>query len=213
MTCRCGRSRRGFSRCVAAGTDLAFPGNAEASDKGPAAYSADPSRTTGGNRGLEFLLRIWGQEFEPRPLSEARRNGTNSCRYGRRQGVRILERFHHGVLLAFGAASLVSGGSTTGPPAEINDDFNHSWSNVVGGGPGEVFALSCALSRHQGHPCPQCAARSWISAHRPYAVFPALFRQRVWVFRPWQPHIQAKRVQPLGNLAGAPATNRTDATA
>src|SRR6185295_17776634 len=81
-------------------------------------------------------------------------------------------------LLAFGAASLASGGSTTGPPAEINDDFNHSWSNVVGGGPGEVFALSCALSRHQGHPCPLCAARSLISAHRPYAVFPALFRQR-----------------------------------
>src|SRR5437016_11801846 len=59
---------------------------------------------------------------------------------------------------------------------------NHPSSSVVGAGLGEVFALSCALSRHQGCPSPQCAARSWISAHRRRAVFPALSPQRVWVF-------------------------------
>jgi hypothetical protein len=47
---------------------------------------------------------------------------------------------------------------------------------------GEVFALSCALSRHQGHPSPQCAARSWISAHQRCAVFPALSRRSVGRF-------------------------------
>ena len=103
--------------------------------------------------------------------------------------------------LPLDAASLASGGSTTGPPAEINDNFNHSWSNV-GAGLGEVFALSCALSRHQWRPSPQCAARSWISAHRRCAVFPVLSRQKVWVFRPWQSSYQAKRVQPSGNLVG-----------
>src|SRR5436853_4632222 len=80
---------------------------------------------------------------------------------------------------------------------------NHPSSSVVGAGPGEVFALSCALSRHQGCPSPQCAARSWISAHRRCAVFPVLSRQKVWVFRPWQSSYQAKRVQPLSNLVGA----------
>src|SRR5258708_7008680 len=70
------------------------------------------------------------------------------------------------------------------PPAEINDSFIQAWSDVVGAGPSEVFALSCALSRHQGRPSLQRAARYWISVHRRRAVFPAPSRQRVWMFRP-----------------------------
>jgi len=64
--------------------------------------------------------------------------------------------------------------------------FNRSWSNFAGAGPDEVFALSTALSRHRVRPFPLRVARPWISSHRRRAVFLALSRQRVSVFRPWQ---------------------------
>src|SRR5216117_3159640 len=94
----------------------------------------------------------------------------------------------------------------------INKDFSHALSGVVGG-LGEVFALSSALSRHQAQPFPPSVARSWTCAHRRCAVFPALSRQRVWVFRPWQTSYPSETRSPLSNLVGAPATSRTAATA
>ena len=54
-------SMSGFDlRQAQAGRIWLFRGTLRRAIKGPAAYSADPSRTTGGNRGLISLLRIWG---------------------------------------------------------------------------------------------------------------------------------------------------------
>lgn len=75
--------------------------------------------------------------------------------------------------------------------------FNHYWSSVGGAGPSVVSAFSCALSRHQGRSFPQCAAHSWILAHRRRAVFPAPSRRRVWVFRPWQTSYPSERIRAL----------------
>jgi hypothetical protein len=114
-----------------------------------------------------------------------------------------------------GAASFASGQEhdRTIPPAQINDNFNHAQSNVVGAGLGEVFALSCALSRHQGRPSPQRAARSWISAHRCRAAFSTLSRQRVLVFPPWQTSFPSETRSAPQQPLGAPAGSRIDATA
>jgi hypothetical protein len=50
-------------------------------------------------------------------------------------------------------------------------------------------------------PFPQCVSRPWISARRRHAVFPALSRQRVSVFRPWQTSHPSDKRPDDGSLA------------
>lgn len=114
-----------------------------------------------------------------------------------RSGDRFLERFGRifgelaqdvvfalifrsvGFISAFDKTKLCShSGRSSDPPMSV------TIGSVLGARPGEVSALSSALSHRRVRPFPRRVVRSWISTHRQIAVFLALSGPRALVYPP-----------------------------